>query len=272
MRPPVSATFAVWANAWLDGAVGFDDVLDAVTVGAETHVVIDLPASQAARHGHGSDGSAHGGFDSGERRAEPARLGAVLIAWRSAGVTVRACLPVPGDLRGTPANPAFRAAALDAGQAAFAGGIGVVPEPRPDSPSSAAPVTVWRAFSVDAPAPDPLQLSEAEHDLAVAVRETAALLRDRDLTGGRAPDTRELERIRRGGEGLRLPAGFPPRAAALLSSAERLQAMVSLARQDVHGGAIDRGGIDARASALSELATTVRRARLAGYNADRSRP
>jgi len=173
-------------------------------------------------------------------------------------------------VRGTPASPAFRAAPLDAGQAAFAGGIGLVPGRPSESPSSAAPVTVWRAFPVDPAVPDPLQLSEAEHDLAVAVRETAILLRERDLTGGRPPDARELERIRRASEGLRLPAGFPPRAAALLASAERLQAMVSLATRDVHGGAIDRDGIEARAHALSQLATTVRRARLAGYNAPRT--
>lgn len=267
MRPPVSATLAVWANAWLDGAVAFDDVLDAVTVGAEAHVVIDLPASQNASHGRG-DGSA--GFEREGSRPEPTRLGAVLIAWRAAHGPIRACLPVPGDVRGTPTSPAFRAAALDAGQGVFGGGIGLVPGPSADSPSSAPPVTVWRAFPVDPAAPDPLQLSEAEHDLAVAVRETATLLQDRDLTGGRPPDARELERVRRASEGLRLPAGFPPRAAALLASAERLQAMVSLATRDVHGGAIDRGGVEARADALAQLGTTVRRARLAGYNAGRA--
>ena len=267
MRPPVSATLAVWANAWLDGAVAFDDVLDAVTSGAESHVVVNLPASQNASHGRG-DGST--GFDRAGSRPEPARLGAVLIAWRAGGGLVQVCLPVPGDVRGTPTSPPFLAAALEAGQAVFGGGIGLVPGPPADSPSSAPPVTVWRAFPVEPARPDPVQLSEAEHDLAVAVRETATLLRDRDLTGGRPPDGRELERIRRASEGLRLPAGFPPRAAALLASAERLQAMVSLATRDVHGGAIDRGGVEARAAALAQLATTVRRARLAGYNAVRA--
>ena len=268
MRPPVSATLAIWANAWLDGAVGYDDVLDAVTVGAETHVVNDLPASQSARQGRG-DGTAHGGFGADDSRPEPARLGAVLIAGRAGGEPVRTCLPVPGDVRGAPATPGFRAAALDAGQGVFAGGLGLVPGSRGDSPSSAPAVTVWRAFAVDAAEPDVLQLSEAEHDLAVAVRETATLLRERDLTAGRAPDARELDRVRRASEGLRLPAGFPPRAAALLASAERLQAMLALAARDGHGGAVDRAGMDARDGALRELATTVRRARLAGYNADR---
>lgn len=263
MRPPVSATLAVWATAWLGGEVGYDDVLDAVTVGAETHAVLDLPASETARHGRGEMGSTGRPVEA----SGPSRLGAVLIHWRAAGEPPRVCLPVPGDVRGMPLSPAFLAAAIEAGQAVYGGGVGLVPGATGDSVSSAAAVRTWRAFAVGAAAPDAQQLSEAEHDLAVAVRETATLLRDRDLTGGRAPDPREFERIRRAGDGLRLPTGFPPRAAAMLASAERLQAMVELASRDVHGGAVGAVGIDARAVALRELGTTVRRARLAGYNA-----
>jgi hypothetical protein len=174
---------------------------------------------------------------------------------------------VPGDVRGVPTDPAFLAAAVEAGQGAYAGGIGVVPTRPADSPSSAAPTTVWRAFSIGAAIPDVVQFSEAEHDLAVAVRETATLLRDADLSGGRTPDASELDRVRRASEGLRLPTGFPPRAAALLASAERLHAMVELAGRDAHGAAVNGAGIDTRAAALRELAVTVRRARLAGYNA-----
>ena len=197
---------------------------------------------------------------------QPVRLGAVLLAWRACGDRAQTALPVPGDVRGVPTTADFLAAATEVGQAAFAGGLGVVPAISPRSPSSAPPTTVWRAFAVAPAVPDTLQISEAEHDLAVAVRETTTLLRDRDLSGGRAPDAAALDRIRRAGEGLLLPPGFSPRAAALLSSAERLQAMVDLAARDVDGGAIDRAGILARTAALRQLATTVRRARLAGYN------
>jgi len=70
--------------------------------------------------------------------------------------------------------------------------------------------------------------------------------------------------------GVPLPGETTLIAAALLASAERLQAMVSLATRDAHGGAIDRGGIEVRAQVLAQLATTVRRARLAGYNAPRA--
>jgi hypothetical protein len=55
---------------------------------------------------------------------------------------------------------------------------------------------------------------------------------------------------------------------ALLAQAERLQAVLDLALSDPAGGAIDRMGMAARTSALTPLATAVRRARLAGYNAE----
>ena len=267
MRPPVSATLAVWASAWLAGRVGFDDVLDAVTSGTENHIVVDLRHSESARRGRGQTPLSP---QEPERispdEADVVRLGAVLIDWRAAGEPIHVCLPVPGDVRGVPVTPEFQAAALDAGQAVYAGRLGLVPHRAADSPSSAPPVVTWRAFTVDPPVPDSLQLSEAEQALAAAVRETANLLKDRDLTGGRPPNPAELDRVRRASEALRLPAGFPARAAGLLASAERLQAMVDLAGRDVHGGAVDRVGIDTREAALRELAVTVRRARLAGYN------
>src|SRR3954468_1051940 len=81
-----------------------------------------------------------------------------------------------------------------------------------------------------------------------------------------APDP--LRAPRRAGERLTLPPGFPPRAVALVAQAERLQAVLDLALADPAGGAIDRMGMAARASALRPLATAVRRARVAGYNAE----
>jgi hypothetical protein len=54
---------------------------------------------------------------------------------------------------------------------------------------------------------------------------------------------------------------------ALLSQADRLQAVLDLALADPIGGAVDRAGMAARAEALRPLATAVRRARMAAYNA-----
>jgi hypothetical protein len=44
--------------------------------------------------------------------------------------------------------------------------------------------------------------------------------------------------------------------------------VLDLALADPAGGAVDRMGMAARTSALRPLATAVRRARLAGYNAE----
>jgi hypothetical protein len=54
----------------------------------------------------------------------------------------------------------------------------------------------------------------------------------------------------------------------LVAQAERLQAVLDIAALDPTGGAIDRTGIAARTAALRPLAMAVRRARVAGYNAE----
>jgi hypothetical protein len=56
---------------------------------------------------------------------------------------------------------------------------------------------------------------------------------------------------------------------ALLAQAERMQAVLDIAASDPLGGAVDRFGASARTAALRPLATAVRRARVAGYNAGR---
>nr|MDQ6938346.1 hypothetical protein [Actinomycetota bacterium] len=65
---------------------------------------------------------------------------------------------------------------------------------------------------------------------------------------------------------LHLPAGFEPRATALLARAERLGDALDLALADDRGGAVDRTGISTRTEALQQLAGVVRRARLVAYN------
>jgi hypothetical protein len=88
-----------------------------------------------------------------------------------------------------------------------------------------------------------------------------------DFDAELVPLSQVLVAWRRAGEQLNLPPGFPARAVALIAQAERLQAVLDLAARDPTGGAIDRTGISARLGALRPLATAVRRARLAGYNA-----
>lgn len=259
----------MWANAGLHGSLALDDVLDAITE-ATPHVVCGWPAQRAAEH----SGAEHRPADrsSGARprswtQPPPARLAAALIHWRSRRSRVWLVLPVAGDVRGVPASRDFLAAALDAGQGVYGAGIGLVPTVVRTGASSAPPTTQWHAFQVDDPAPDPLALNEAEHELARAIRETATVLNQAQVGGVRGATPEDLARVRRASDDLSFPAGFGGRAAALIAQGERLEAMLDLAVRDSEGGAIDRTGIGLRFDALRQLRHTARRGRLAGYNA-----
>ena len=106
---------------------------------------------------------------------------------------------------------------------------------------------------------------DAQYELTTAIRESAR--RWPPPTSPAAPRPAHLAAARRAGEVINLPPGFPQRAVALLAQAQRLQAVLDLALADPSGGAIDRTGMAARASALRPLTTAVRRALVAGYNA-----
>lgn len=237
---------AAWAAAFFAGRASVDQAADAVIGQDAPHQVGGLPA-----------------YD-----FELVPLREVLIAWRRRGGSVRAVLPVAGDVRGLPGPAAFRSAALEQGEAVTGGGLGVVPEPIDYSPSSAPPTVLWQAFETQ-PAPiDHISVADAQYDLTTAIRDSASALSAADVAGWADDIAEELQDARRASERLNLPPGFPPRAVALLAQAERLQAVLDLAFADPTGGAIDRTGIAARTAALQPLATAVRRARVAGYNAE----
>ena len=241
-----SGPLAAWAAAFFAGRVSVDQAADAVTGSDAPHQVGGLPA-----------------YD-----VELVPLREVLISWRRTGGCVRAVLPVAGDVRGLPGPAAFRSAALEQGEAAVGAHLGVIPEVVDYAPSSAPPTVLWQAFETEARPPDLLPVADAQYELTTAIRESASALSAADVAGWVDDIADTLHDARRAGERLNLPPGFPPRAVALLAQAERLQAVLDLAFTDPTGGAIDRTGIAARASALHPLATAVRRARIAGYNAE----
>jgi hypothetical protein len=181
---------------------------------------------------------------------------------------VQVVLPAAGDPRGLPGPDAFRAAALDSGEAVVATGLGAVPEVFDHAPSSAPPTVTWQVHVTTPAPPDYLALGDAQYDLATAIRESAGALARADVAGAVEGLTESLGDARRAGERLNLPPDFPPRAVALLAQAERMQAVFDLALADPVGGAIETTGIAARAAALRPLATAVRRARVAAYNAE----
>jgi hypothetical protein len=241
-----SGVLAAWSAAFFAGRVSIDQVADAVAGSDAPHQVGGLPA-----------------FD-----IELAPLREVLVAWRRAGGCVRLVLPVAGDVRGVPGPAAFRSAALERGEGVVGPGLGIVPEVIDYYPSSAPSTVLWQAFAVE-PAPvDYISLPDAQYELTTAIRESATALSAADVAGWIDDIADDLHDARRAGERLNLPPGFPPRAVALLAQAERLQAVLDLAFSDPTGGAVDRTGIAARTAALRPLAVAVRRARLAGYNAE----
>lgn len=243
-----SGILAAWVNAWLAGQCGTSDVIAAVTANDAPHQVGGLP-----------------GFD-----VELVPLREVLVGWRRVGGPVRAVLPVAGDVRGVPGPAQFRSAALEAGEAIIGSALGLVPQVISHKVSSALDTVLWQAFAVESAPPDYIQLSDAQHDLTTAIRECAAALSAADVAGWVDDVAEALHDARRAGEKLRLPPRFPTPAVALLAQAERLQAVLDIALSDPTGGAIDRTGIAARTAGLKPLVDAVRRARIAGYNANES--
>ena len=233
--------FVAWTSAWMAGSAAYDHVLGCVA-GTTVH---DERAT-------------------GERFRS---LGEVLIEWRRLHAGVRLVLPVPGDVRGLGGPDAFRSAALDSGEAVQGGGLGLVPTLIDNSPSSAPPTLVWQLFDIEPVSYDEDSPAEAQQHLAEAIRECAGALAAAQVAGWSETMREPLADARRAGERLDLPPGFPPRAVQLIAQAERLAAVLDVAAGDEFGGAIDRFGIAARASALRPLATAVRRGRVAGYNA-----
>jgi hypothetical protein len=236
---------AAWTSAWLVGQVGPDEVIDAVTGSDAPHLVAGV----------------------GEPDAELLPLVEVLLRWRRSGAPIRLVLPVAGDVRGVPGPAHFRNDALEAGEAVVGGGLAVVPAYLDYRPSSAPPTVLWHAFEIEVAPPDEQQLGEAQYELTTAIRAAATALMAADVAGWVDDISDALRDARRASEYLNLPPRFPDRAVALLSQAERMQAVLELAASDPVGGAIDRMGMAARDSALRPLEVAVRRARLAGYNA-----
>lgn len=248
--PNASATLAVWAAAWLAGAAGPDDVLDALTVWAPLHRVHAVDRVAAGRTGlPGPDDGTVG----------PATLFALL---RAAGDTdVRLVLPAPGDVRGLPAGTAYADAALAAGEGVLVPGAGLGLVPVPEGQEALR----WRAFlvpSVVRPA-DHTALGEAEHGLRQAVRDSARALLQLDVASGDRQVRGRIAATLRARPRLYWPDGTPPRALRVLDSADEVAAILTAAEQDAPGGARTAPAAAARDELLRPLWRAVRTARRA---------
>jgi hypothetical protein len=240
--PERSARLAAWGTAFLSGRASLDETTLRIVGDDQHHDVVGLPDA---------DGTLGWTLAFGRLRA--------------AGVTgLLLVLVAPGDPTGLPGPASLTTAAMAAGESVLTFGgppLGLVPL------ASVGGVT-WEVHPADdRPAAQPT-LSEAERMLTETLAVTTEELLRLDCAGfgpevvGALSAMRAEERAAAG----TLPPGYPPRAARVLTMAERVTAIAELASAS-NGGATSATAMDARAALLRELTHAARRARVAAYNA-----
>ncbi|NUV78347.1 hypothetical protein [Streptomyces sp. CAI-155] len=250
---PRSGLLAAWGNALLAGLVSPDDAVAAMVGKDAVHRVEGLPGE-----------------------AGPVGLTLALGRLRALGATgFRVALPVPGHPLGLSGPPDFNARALEAEEAVVAYGVpyGLVPEVSEAGPEGDLHVeVVWRVLPVrEAPPADVPSLSEAERELAEALRDATALLSRLDVAGSGPVAEAAVDAYRARAEVSRgrevLAPGYPPRAVRVLELAQRVGLLVSVAYENGHGGAVSASEMAARGDALRPVERVARRAVVAAYNA-----
>ncbi|MHA6618379.1 hypothetical protein [Pseudonocardia sp. DLS-67] len=259
--PCPSATFTVWASAWLVGAAAPDDVLDALAPWADAH---DAQAADSATAqltslpAPGRPVSSLTFLLAALRRA---------TAGRGAAGPARLVLPAPGDVRGLPGPGVFSTAATTAGEGVLfpetgsddVSGLGIVPT------TVAEGVLRWTVYPVVEPGPPPefVALSHAERDLRDQVRQSASVLTSLGVARHRPGVREEIAAALRARPASLWPAGMPPQALRVLQHADEVEAILAAAQIDEPGGAISASAATARREALRPIETAVRVARRA---------
>ncbi|WP_326764832.1 hypothetical protein OG978_09875 [Streptomyces sp. NBC_01591] len=251
LSEPRSGLLAAWGNALLAGLVSPDEAALAIVGEDAVHRVEGLPGE-----------------------AGPVGLTLALGRLRGLGVTgFRVALPAPGHPLGLSGPPDFNARALEAEEAvvAFGAPYGLVPEVREAGPDGDLHVeVVWRCLPVrEAPPADVPSLSEAERELAEALRDATAVLARMDVAGSGPVAEAAVDAYRARAERGRevLAPGYPPRAMRVLELAQRVGLLISVAYENGHGGAVSASEIAARGEALRPVERVARRAQVAAYNA-----
>ncbi|RQW86534.1 hypothetical protein DKL51_27530, partial [Micromonospora globispora] len=132
LAPRRSSRFVAWVRAWRAGLVPFDEVADEIA-GDEEHMVADAPGTWT---------------DVPLRDALPALA-------KLTPDQIRLVLPAPGDPRGLPGPGDFAGAALLAGEAVIASGLGLIPEVRTHTSGSGMTfeTVLWRVYPLPTDAP-----------------------------------------------------------------------------------------------------------------------
>ncbi|MGW1899568.1 hypothetical protein ACWCQB_19465 [Streptomyces hirsutus] len=250
LSEPRSGRLTSWGNALFSGLVSPDDAVLAIVGDDAVHRVEGLPGEPA-----------------------PVGLTLALGRLRALGATgLRIALPTPGHPLGLSGPPEFNTRALEAGEAVVGHGtaLGLVPRVWEAGPEGDVHVeVVWHCLPVrEAPPADVPSLGEAERELAEALREATEVLTRLDVAGSGPVAEAAIDAYRARAEPGRqvLAPGYPPRAVRVLELAQRVGALVSLARANGHGGAVSASEMAARGEALRPVERTARRAQVAAYN------
>jgi hypothetical protein len=229
---PASARLAWWGTAWLRGAIGPDELLDAVVAEDVTHVVVgDVPG-----------------------------LVPFLAAQRAFGAHgVAVSFPAPGDPVGMRGPADLTAAALEAGEAALVLGSGTALVP-----AAVGRVVEWTPYA--AARRPPVDLGEADRALRSAVLSVADELAALDVAAWRPEIADELIDLR-AREPLAPPPGVPQRCVDLAGRALHLSRVLDLAATD-DGAAVSSTEIARRREALRPLDHAVRLALTAAFSPD----
>lgn len=272
-----SVSLSVWANAWLAGHAAPDDVLDALSIWAPIHSVTAYDAVAAGRTGlPWPDVDAAGAMSllqtvrtvAGRRGDGPP----------PSGPSIGLALPVPGDVRGLPAGTQFQRDALDVGEAIVVRppvgeAIGLVPEfeCRDDEDENPAPeITVlsWSVYSLpDTPAPDHLDLGDAEHALRSTVRSAAEALGNLQPAPGCENPRVLVEELLQAGGLHRVPDHAPDRALRVLATAAHVDAIIAVSSGPTPIAMQSTSEERIADAAMRPLATVVRAARTAAVSA-----
>ncbi|MFF0738230.1 hypothetical protein ACFYVK_42305 [Streptomyces chartreusis] len=251
LSEPRSGRLAAWGNALLAGLVSPDDAVHEIVGADAVHRVEGLPGESA-----------------------PVGLTLGLGRLRTLGVSgLRVALPAPGHPLGLSGPPEFNARAMDAEEAVICHGaaFGLVPEVYEAGPDGDVHVeVVWQVLPVrEAPPADVPSLGEAERELAEGLREATEVLSRLDVAGSGPVAEAAIDAYRARAERGRevLAPGYPPRAVRVLELAQRVGLLVSLARDNGHGGAVSSAEMGARTEALRPVERVARRAQVAAYNA-----
>lgn len=250
LSEPRSGRLTAWGNALVAGLVPPDDAVPAVVGDDAVHRVEGVPDEPS-----------------------PVGLTLALGRLRALGATgLRIALPMPGHPLGLSGPAEFNARALEAGEAVVCHGValGLVPRVREAGPAGDARVeVVWHCLRVrEAPPTDVPSLGEAERELAEALREATEVLTRLDLAGSGPVAEAAIDAYRARAEAGRqvLAPGYPPRAVRVLELAQRVGALVALARTNGHGGAVSASEMTVRGEVLRPVERIARRAQVAAYN------